>query len=148
MNHSQLLKTTPTDKLGVSIPQNLYDSLATLAVRHDRSINGEIKQAWLQWTDQLSDLKVTLALLTSQQGNKFENQISRIDLRTPSNSIKHLLCNFRKGQVHQIHEQANILMISMNSVILKALVWWVNTWRLVDHLNSSAGLRYRTAHSW
>ena len=139
MNTSPAFNVEPADKLELSIPQNLYESLAFLAARHDRSITGEIQQAWVQWTDQLSDLKVILALLTSCYGNEHKAEVTRIDLRTPPDNIKHLPCKFKKGQVHQINEQANILRVSMNSVILKALAWWVNTWRQVDRLNAGAG---------
>lgn len=148
MNSITALKTESADKLELCIPQNLYESLAFLAARHDRSINGEIKQAWLQWTDQLSDLKVMLALLTSQYGNESKAEVTRIDLRTPPGNIKYLPCKFKSGQVHQITEQANILMVSMNSVILKALTWWVNTWRQVDSLNAGAAGTPQTYPCW
>ncbi|UXL40672.1 MULTISPECIES: hypothetical protein [Pseudomonas] len=136
MNQSNNVEVTSAEKLDVTIPQNLYESLVTLATRHDRSISGEIKQAWMQWTDQLSSLKLILALLTSQNGNAAESTDTHISLRTAPSNIKHHLCKFKTGQVHQIKEQANILMVSMNTVILKALVWWVNTWKRVDLLNS------------
>lgn len=73
MNQSNNVEVTSAEKLDVTIPQNLYESLVTLATRHDRSMSGEIKQAWMQWTDQLSSLKLILALLTSQNGNAAES---------------------------------------------------------------------------
>ena len=136
MNQSNSVEITSAEKFDVTIPQNLYESLVALATRHDRSISGEIKQAWMQWTDQLSSLKLILALLTSQNGNAAESTDTHISLRTTPSNIKHHLCKFKTGQVHQIKEQSNILMVSMNTVILKALVWWVNTWKRVDLLNS------------
>ena len=51
MNQSNNVEVTSAEKLDVTIPQNLYESLVTLATRHDRSMSGEIKQAWMQWTD-------------------------------------------------------------------------------------------------
>ena len=136
MNQRNNVEVTSAEKFDVTIPQNLYESLVALATRHDRSISGEIKQAWMQWADQLSSLKLILALLTSQHGNAAELTDTHISLRTPPSNIKHHLCKFKTGQVHQIKEQATILMVSMNTVILKALVWWVNTWKRVDLLNS------------
>ena len=94
MNQSNNIEVKSADKLDVTIPQNLYESLVTLATRHDRSINGEIKQAWMQWTDQLSSLKLILALLTSQHGNAAESTDTHISLRTtPSKAAAKTECN-------------------------------------------------------
>jgi predicted HicB family RNase H-like nuclease len=125
------------DKFVVRFPKFVHQGLLEMAAAEDRSFNSEIKQAIDNWLNEESLIRKIHSTLVSIHSDT-SRALALIDLAAKppeqDESTKKYVARFSPGVRQEIGEKAKERNVSMNSLIIHATTWWVNTHREIRAL--------------
>lgn len=129
------------DKFVVRFPKSIHQGLLEMAAAEDRSFNSEIKQAIDNWFNEDSltrKIHTTLVSIHSESSRALAITSMTPDPQGHPEGTKKYVARFSPGVRQEIGEKAQECKMSMNSLIILATTWWVNTHREIRALVSGA----------
>lgn len=140
--HTNNYGSRGADKFVVRFPVSVHKGLESLAESHDRSFNSEIKQALEHWLDDEAPVRrmhtILIALHSEASAAVAISTVPRVS--TDDESTRNYVTRFATGVHGKITDKAREVSISMNTLIVQAAAWWVNT-----HLEMQALLKVTEA---
>lgn len=129
------------DKFVVRFPKSVHQGLLEMATAEDRSFNSEIKQAidnWLNEDSLTRKIHTTLVSIHSDASRALAIIDMASNPQEPDEGTKKYIARFSPGVRREIGEKAQECKVSMNSLIIQATTWWVNTHREIRALAAGA----------
>lgn len=127
--HTSNYDSRVADKFVVRFPESVHQGLRDLAIVQDRSFNSEIKQALEQWLDNQAPVRrmhtVLIAMHSEACAAVAISNVPRVS--TDDDRTRKYVTRFASGVHGQIADKAREVSISMNTLIVQASAWWVNT---------------------
>ena len=140
--HTNNYGSREADKFVVRFPASVHAGLQNLARDHDRSFNSEIKQALEHWLDDEAPVRrmhtILIAMHSETSAAVAISTVPRVS--TDDEHTRNYVTRFATGVHGKITDKAHEISISMNTLIVQATAWWVNT-----HLEMRALLKVTEA---